>query len=81
MRVYYLPNCDGVRGCMVAARNQADAVKLMGVSAGGFRAFGGRRADDPEMIEIATREPGVVWWRRITVGPDRPPWVRYRADA
>lgn len=65
MKVYYLPNSDGVRSCLVAAKNQKEAVERIGTTLGSFRAYGGRAVTDPEMVAVAMQEPGRVYRRKI----------------
>lgn len=65
-----MPNSDGVHGLLVAAKNQKEALRLMGSSVYSFKAYDGRRTDDPELIGVAMREPGRVFKQVIHyVGP------------
>lgn len=76
LRVYYLPNWDGVNSALVAATNQKEACHLLHSSMGNFRAYGGRRmADDHEYSRVALSEPARVWIRRIALTrAEEEPW-------
>jgi hypothetical protein len=78
LRTYTLGNLDGTFAALVAARNQKEACELMGSTVGEFRRYGVRATVDPELIEVAMREPGKVWYRRIGTGDrwesPRPPY-------
>lgn len=78
MKVYLLPNLDGVHQALVAARNQKEACKLLGSSLNGFRAYGGQVTKMPDLVALALERPGVVWQKRIESGPKQTPWVRAR---
>lgn len=81
LRVYYLPNGDGVHGFLVAAKSQKDAARLMGSSYRGFVAYGGGRTDDPVMVSIALSEPGRVWKQKISYGRGVQPWLYAHPEA
>jgi len=66
VRVYMLGNLDGTHSALVAAENQKEACRLMNVSIGSFRAFGGRSVADTEAaFAVAMAVPGKVFKRDI----------------
>ena len=72
--VYFLPNGDGRHDFMVAAHNQKESCKLIGISVGYFLNCGGRRLihedqsiNNRASIDIVRREPGRVWKKKIDV--------------
>lgn len=76
LRVFYLPNGDGVHGFLVAAPNQKEACRLMRSSVSHFRNYGGRRTDEAALVKIAMSEPGVVFKQKIpSVHPGPQPWL------
>jgi hypothetical protein len=75
LRVYYLPNYDGTRRAMVAAPNQREACRLIGVSVYTFRLYGGHAVDDEGLGRIALSAAGRVWHQKIDYGPDGQPWL------
>lgn len=76
LRVYYLPNWDGVNSALVAATNQKEACRLLNSSVSNFRDYGGRRlTDGHEYAKTALSEPGRVWIRRIALTRrEEEPW-------
>jgi hypothetical protein len=65
---------DGTYRHMVAAPNVKEAARLLGTTVGSIRSYGGRYPDDSEEAGIARSDPGRVWERRMTWGPNPEPW-------
>lgn len=78
LRVYLLPNADGVHSELVAAPNQKEAARLMNSSLRHFKAYAGQVTTDPVLVEVAMREPGRVWKQKIPTGSrydPLPEWI------
>lgn len=66
LRVYLLPNADGVNQCVVAAANQRQACYAMHSSVGHFQSYGGRRlSEGDDGYAEAIGSPGTLFWKRI----------------
>jgi hypothetical protein len=66
------PAANGCRQarCIVASTSQSKAADLFGMTIGQFRSFGCETGNAKE-IEVATAEPGVVFWSPLDWSEDR----------
>lgn len=71
LKAYYLPDADGSNHFLVAAPNQKEACRLMRVSPGYFRKYGGRRVGGMT-ADVALSEPGKLWKQNNRCGEVHP---------
>lgn len=69
LRTYKSGALDGQHEFVVAADNQVEACKILGVSENYFKNHGGRKTDDPTLVSLANSTPKQVWKRKLSFVP------------